>query len=58
MVQQAQLIYVVSDSIGETAELVVRAAASQFDRFAIDVYKYPYIEDKESIDEIIASAKE
>jgi [pyruvate, water dikinase]-phosphate phosphotransferase / [pyruvate, water dikinase] kinase len=58
MTQQTQLIYVVSDSIGETAELVVRAVASQFDRFAIDVHKYPYIEDKESIDEIIASAKE
>jgi regulator of PEP synthase PpsR (kinase-PPPase family) len=58
MNQQGQLIYVVSDSIGETAELVVRAVASQFDRFLIDVQKYPYIEDKESIDEIIASAKE
>jgi len=56
--QQGQLIYVVSDSIGETAELVVRAGASQFDRFVIDIQKYPYIEDKESIDEIIASAKE
>ncbi|CAM5793641.1 MULTISPECIES: pyruvate, water dikinase regulatory protein [Brevibacillus] len=58
MDQRGQLIYVVSDSIGETAELVVRAVASQFDRFSIDVHKYPYIEDKESIDEIIASAKE
>jgi len=56
--QHGQLIYVVSDSIGETAELVVRAVASQFDRFHIDVQKYPYIEDKESIDEIIASAQE
>lgn len=56
--QHGQLIYVVSDSIGETAELVVRAGASQFDRFMIDVQKYPYIEDKESIDEIIASARE
>jgi regulator of PEP synthase PpsR (kinase-PPPase family) len=56
--QHGQLIYVVSDSIGETAELVVRAVASQFDRFLIDVQKYPYIEDKESIDEIIASAIE
>jgi regulator of PEP synthase PpsR (kinase-PPPase family) len=55
---QGQLIYIVSDSIGETAELVVRAAASQFDRHLIDVHRYPYIEDKEAIDEIIASAKE
>jgi len=56
--RQGQLIYVVSDSIGETAELVVRAAASQFDGHLIDVHKYPYIEDKDAIDEIIASAKE
>jgi len=56
--QQGQLIYVVSDSIGETAELVVRAGASQFDGFLFHVQKYPYIEDRESIDEIIASARE
>jgi regulator of PEP synthase PpsR (kinase-PPPase family) len=56
--EQGQIIYVVSDSIGETAELVVRAVASQFDSFSIDVQKYSYIEDKESIDEIIASAIE
>ncbi len=56
--QEEQLVYVVSDSIGETAELVVRAVASQFDPNLIQLQKYPYIEDKESINEIIASAKE
>jgi len=56
--QQGQVIYVVSDSIGETAELVVRAVCSQFNSQLFDVHKYPYIEDKESIDEIIDSAKE
>lgn len=56
--QQSQVIYVVSDSIGETAELVVRAVCSQFLENSFDVHKYPYIEDKESIDEIIESAKE
>ncbi len=56
--QQGQLIYVVSDSIGETAELVVRAVVSQFDSNLIDIQKYPYIEDTHSIDEVIASAKE
>lgn len=56
--EQGQIIYVVSDSIGETAELVVRAVASQFNSFSFDVQKYPYIEDKEAIDEIIESAKE
>ncbi len=56
--EQGQIIYVVSDSIGETAELVVRAVASQFDNHLIDVHKYPYVEDKEAIDEVVASAKE
>lgn len=56
--QEGHLVYVVSDSIGETAELVVRAVASQFDPDLIHVQKYPYIEEKESVDEIIASAKE
>ncbi|WP_139490487.1 pyruvate, water dikinase regulatory protein [Brevibacillus dissolubilis] len=56
--QQGQIVYVVSDSIGETAELVIRAVASQFDHNLIDIHKYPYIEDKDSIDEIIQSAKE
>ncbi|WP_232695355.1 pyruvate, water dikinase regulatory protein [Brevibacillus daliensis] len=53
-----QLIYVVSDSIGETAEFVVRAVASQFSGKDIEIHKYPYIEDKESIDEVVVSAKE
>ncbi|WP_019119919.1 pyruvate, water dikinase regulatory protein [Brevibacillus massiliensis] len=56
--RQGQVIYVVSDSIGETAEFVVRAVASQFDNHLIDVIKYPYIEDTGSIDEIVSSAKE
>ncbi|MFM1651494.1 pyruvate, water dikinase regulatory protein [Brevibacillus sp. B_LB10_24] len=56
--RQGQVIYVVSDSIGETAEFVVRAVASQFDNHFIDVIKYPYIEETGSIDEIVSSAKE
>ena len=58
MEMNTQLIYVVSDSIGETAEFVVRAVASQFNGKTVDIHKYPYMEDKESIDEVILSAKE
>lgn len=54
----SQTVYVVSDSIGETAELVVRAVSSQFQRHAFHIHKYPYIEDEQSIDEIVQSAKE
>ncbi|GGE47075.1 putative pyruvate, phosphate dikinase regulatory protein [Pullulanibacillus camelliae] len=55
---QPQLIYVISDSIGETAELVVKAAASQFQSTTIDIERVPYVNDKTTIDEVITSAKE
>lgn len=51
------IVYVVSDSIGETAELVVKAASSQFRERSIDIRRIPYVEDKETIDEIVTSAK-
>lgn len=52
------IVYVVSDSVGETAELVVKAAASQFQHSDIDVRRIPYVEDKETIEEVISLAKE
>jgi [pyruvate, water dikinase]-phosphate phosphotransferase / [pyruvate, water dikinase] kinase len=52
------IVYVVSDSVGETAELVVKAAASQFNSNGIEIKRVPYVEDKETIDEVITLAKE
>jgi len=52
------IVYVISDSIGETAEYVVRAAASQFNGGTAEIRRISYIDDKEAIDEIIMSAKE
>lgn len=52
------IVYVVSDSVGETAELVVKAAASQFRDQSIDFRRVPYVEDEETVNEIISSAKE
>lgn len=51
------VVYVVSDSVGETAELVVRAAVSQFRHKSIDIRRIPYVEDKETVNEIVSSAK-
>lgn len=51
-------VYIVSDSVGETAELVTKAAASQFDVNQIDIHRIPYIEDKGTISEVINMAKE
>jgi regulator of PEP synthase PpsR (kinase-PPPase family) len=51
------LVYVVSDSVGETAELVVKAAASQFNAASIQFKRIPYVEDKETLAEVVALAK-
>lgn len=50
------IIYVVSDSVGETAELVTKAAISQFNGSGIALKRFPYVEDKEHIDEILSLA--
>ncbi|MFC7320910.1 pyruvate, water dikinase regulatory protein [Halobacillus campisalis] len=52
------LIFILSDSVGETAELVVKAALSQFDDGPFDVQRIPYVEDKGTINETVAQAKE
>lgn len=51
------IIYVVSDSVGETAELVTKAAISQFNGANITLKRFPYVEDKVHIDEVIALIK-
>ncbi|WP_246940440.1 pyruvate, water dikinase regulatory protein [Bacillus pinisoli] len=52
-----QIIYVVSDSVGETAELVVKAAISQFQTTDTNIRRIPFIEDKSTIKEVIHLAK-
>lgn len=52
------IVYVVSDSVGETAEFVVKAASSQFAGQALHVRKFPYIEDEGTLNEIVRAAKE
>lgn len=51
------IIYVVSDSVGETAELVTKAAVTQFDSAGMKIKTFPYVEDKENIAEVIALIK-
>ncbi|WCN38788.1 pyruvate, water dikinase regulatory protein [Aneurinibacillus uraniidurans] len=51
-------VYVVSDSVGETAEFVVKAAASQFASESLHIRKFPYIEDEGTLNEIVRAAVE
>ncbi|PEA56412.1 phosphoenolpyruvate synthase regulatory protein [Bacillus pseudomycoides] len=52
----SKIVYVVSDSVGETADLVVRAAMGQFP-FAPDIRRVPYVEDTGTLKEVISIAK-
>jgi regulator of PEP synthase PpsR (kinase-PPPase family) len=50
------IIYVISDSIGETAELVARAAASQFNSGKVEIRRVPYVNDRDHLAEIVEEA--
>ncbi|MBI9015298.1 MAG: kinase/pyrophosphorylase [Clostridiales bacterium] len=50
------VIYIVSDSIGETAEYVARATAAQFDR-EYEIVKFPFVREKSQIAEVLDEAK-
>ncbi|GGE74393.1 pyruvate, water dikinase regulatory protein [Priestia taiwanensis] len=50
------VVYVISDSVGETADLVVRAALSQFECVS-DIRRIPYVEDNATIAEVVSLAK-
>lgn len=56
--QSLPVIYVVSDSIGETAEFVAKAAASQYNSGHIEVKRFSYINSREQIAEIVQQAKQ
>lgn len=51
-------VYILSDSVGETAELVVKAGLSQFNNGDYKINRVPYVEDKVTIDEYLQIAKE
>ncbi len=55
-VKPRPVIYIISDSIGETAELVVRAAASQFNGGEVEIRRVPYVNDTSEIPEIVEEA--
>lgn len=55
---QMPVVYIVSDSVGETAEFVVRAAASQFNGGHFDLRRVSHVDDVSVIDETVESACE
>lgn len=49
-------VYVVSDSIGETAEFVVKAVASQFNSGHVDIKRVPFVNDVETVIDVVEEA--
>lgn len=58
MDNRTPIVYIVSDSVGETAEFVVRAAASQFDGGQVELRRVAHVTEKSAIDEAVKSAVE
>jgi regulator of PEP synthase PpsR (kinase-PPPase family) len=52
-----KIVYIVSDSVGETAELMVKAVLTQFGEEDIDIHHTSYVEDEGNIDSIINEAR-
>lgn len=50
-------IYVVSDSLGDTAEKVAIATAEQFRDVEYEIVKFPYVTQPDQIDDLITSTK-
>lgn len=51
------IIFIVSDSIGETGELVARAAASQFNHGGVEIRRLSYVNDPNEIPELLEEIK-
>jgi regulator of PEP synthase PpsR (kinase-PPPase family) len=56
-VNEKKIVYVVSDSVGETAELTVKAVAAQFNGGYVDIQHRSYVQKIEDIEEIITDSK-
>lgn len=50
-------VYILSDSVGETAELVAKAAASQYNGEQVEVRRIPYVNDVTTIKETVEEAR-
>lgn len=54
--QGKPVVYIVSDSVGETAEFVVNAVASQFNSGRVEIRRESFLTDVEHLKEIISEA--
>jgi [pyruvate, water dikinase]-phosphate phosphotransferase / [pyruvate, water dikinase] kinase len=56
-VNKKEIVYVVSDSVGETAELMVKAVVTQFNGGDVEIKHISYVEDINDLNNVITAAK-
>lgn len=52
------VVFVVSDSVGETADLVARAAISQFGDSAVEIRRFPMVDDLQAVRDVVEAARQ
>lgn len=57
-IQQTPIVYIASDSIGETGEIVAKAAISQFDFSYVDIRRVPFLSSPQQVESMLTEAKE
>ena len=58
ILSEREVVYVLSDSVGETAEFVVKAVATQFNGGYVDIRRHSNAEDEEDIEQVIQMARQ
>lgn len=58
ILEEKDIVYVVSDSVGETAEFVVRAVITQFNGGYIEMMRHSKVRDEDDIEQVIQMAKQ
>lgn len=53
-----ETVFVVSDSVGETADLVVKAVTTQFNGSTVAIERNAFVENENDLEEVIQAAKE
>lgn len=58
ILEAKETVFVVSDSVGETAELVVKAVATQFNGGYVEIKRNAYVENNDDIEDLLVMAKQ
>lgn len=52
------VVFVVSDSVGETADLVTRAALAQYGNIGMEIRRFPMVDDPNALREVVDAARQ